>query len=218
MVRGTVRATTAASLALCASAALADGKTIGIKVGALGVGAEYTHELTERIALRGGLYDAKLGFDLDESGIEYEADVVWDSVVAGVDFHPLKSALRLSAGVLKNDNGLDLISRPTSNMAVGDTTYTPAQIGSLEGAVRFDDVATFLGLGWDWSRDERLFGMSFDIGVVDQGDPVVTLRGSGALLGDPSFEQDIAAEADEIEDELDYDVAPFFSLGFQFRF
>jgi hypothetical protein len=198
--------------------AFADGHAVGVKVGVLGLGVEYTHELTERIALRGGLYGSELGFDVEESGIDYEADVVWDSIAAGVDFHPLKSALRLSLGVLKNDNGLHLVSRPTGNMTIGDTTYTPAQIGTLQGAIGFDDTATFLGLGWDWSRDKGLFGMSFDLGVLDQGDPVVTLHGTGALLGDPAFQQDLDAEIAQIESEIDYDVVPFLSVGFQFRF
>ena len=75
------------------------------------------------------------------------------------------------------------------------------------------------GVGWDWSRDKRLFGMSLDIGVVDQGDPVVTLQGNGTLLGNPSFEQDINAEEIELAGEAsDLDLVPFLSLGFQFRF
>ena len=81
----------------------------------------------------------------------------------------------------------------------------------------FDDTARFVGLGWDWSRDKRLFGMSFDIGLIDQGDPRVVLRGTGTLLGDPSFEQDIDAEAAQLQDDIDADVVPFFSVGFQFR-
>ena len=51
-----LRAMTFGLLALPASAALADGHAIGLKVGAFGLGAEYTHELTDRIALRGALY------------------------------------------------------------------------------------------------------------------------------------------------------------------
>ena len=206
-------------LALPASAALAEGHSIGLKVGAFGLGAEYTHELTDRLAVRGALYGSNLGFDAEESGIEYEADVVWDSLTAGVDFHPLKSALRLSLGIMRNDNALELFSRPTTNQTIGDTVYTPAQIGALTGRLRFDDSAMFAGVGWDWSRDKSLFGMSFDLGVVDQGDPVVTLRGSGSLLGDPAFQQDINAEAAELADEAsDFDVVPYLSLGFQFRF
>lgn len=214
-----LRLATLGLLALPASAAFAEGHAVGLKVGAFGLGAEYTYDLTERISLRGALYGSNYGFDAEESGIEYEADVVWDSLTAGVDFHPMKSALRLSLGFMRNDNALELFSRPTTNQQIGDTTYTPSQIGSLAGSLRFDDSATFAGLGWDWSRDKSLFGMSLDLGVVDQGDPIVTLRGSGTLLGNPSFEQDINAEAAELADEAsDFDLVPYLSLGFQFRF
>lgn len=208
-----------ALLVLPASAAFAEGQAVGLKVGALGMGAEYTHELTDRIAVRGALYGSEIGFDAEESGIDYEFDLVWDSFAAGIDFHPLKSALRLSLGFMKNDNGLELSSRPSGNITIGDTTYTPSQIGTLTGSMRFDDTATVGGVGWDWSRDKRLFGMSLDIGVVDQGNPVVTLQGNGTLLGNPSFEQDINAEEVELAGEAaDLDLVPFLSLGFQFRF
>ena len=214
-----LRAITLGLLALPAAPAFAEGQAVGLKVGAFGLGAEYTHELTERIAIRGAIYGSQLGFDAEESGIDYEADVVWDSLTAGVDFHPLKSALRLSLGIMKNDNALELVSRPTTNQTIGDTTYTPAQIGMLSGSIGFDDTATFAGVGWDWSRDASVFGMSLDIGVVDQGKPVVTLLGSGTLLGDPAFQQDINAEAVQLAGEVsDLDLVPFLSLGFQFRF
>jgi hypothetical protein len=208
-----------ALIALPAATALADGHAVAVKVGALGLGAEYTHEINDRIAVRGGVYGSNLGFDAEESGIDYELDIVWDSLAAGIDFHPLKSALRLSAGILKNDNGLEAMSRPTGNVTIGDTVYTPSQVGTLEGNVTFDDTATYLGVGWDWSRDKRIFGMSFDLGLVDQGSPVVTLRGNGSLLGNPSFEQDIDAEERELAAEFDdLDLVPYLTLGFVFRF
>lgn len=214
-----LRAVTLGLLALPAASAFAEGHAVGLKVGAFGLGAEYTHELTDRLAVRGAIYGSQLGFDAEESGIDYEADVVWDSLTAGVDFHPLQSALRLSLGIMKNDNALELVSRPATSQTIGDTTYTPAQIGVLLGSIGFDDTATFAGIGWDWSRDASVFGMSLDIGVVDQGKPVVTLRGSGTLLGDPAFQQDINAEAVQLTDEAsDLDLVPFLSLGFQFRF
>jgi hypothetical protein len=200
--------------------ALAEGHAVAVRVGALGIGPEYTYELNDRVAFRGGIYGAHLGFDDERSGIDYDFDVVWDSIAVGVDFHPLKSALRLSAGLLKNDNGLRAVARPTSNETIGDTTYTPSQIGTLNGSVGFDDTAPFLGVGWDWSREKRIFGMSFDIGMLDQGDPVVTLTGNGTLLGDPAFEQDINAEEAQLQSSLDGDVdlVPYLSLGFVFRF
>jgi hypothetical protein len=136
-----------------------------------------------------------------------------------VDLHPFKSPFRLSAGILRNNNGLNGDSRPTSNVTIGDTSYTPAQVGVLTTTVGFKQTAPFLGLGWDWSRKKRHFGMSFDLGVLDQGSPRVTLRGSGTLLGDPAFQQDIADEQAQLRDSLgDLDVLPYVTVGFVIRF
>jgi hypothetical protein len=61
--------------------------------------------------------------------------------------------------------------------------------------------------------------MSFDIGVVSQGAPRVSLTGTGTLLGDPAFESDIAAEEAELTRSLDdLDLVPYMTLGFVFRF
>ena len=47
----------------------------------------------------------------------------------------------------------------------------------------------------------------------------MTLRGSGTLLGNPAFQQDISTEVAELTDEAsDFDLVPFLSVGFQFRF
>jgi hypothetical protein len=209
----------AAVCALPASAVLAEGQALGIKAGAFGLGLEYTYEFNERIAFRGGINGSEYGFDAEESGIDYDFDLVWDSLTVGVDFHPLKSAFRVSGGFMQNDNRLEAFSRPTQNVTVGDTTYTPAQVGTLNGLVGFDDTATFVGVGWDWSRGNRLFGMSFDLGLLDQGDPTVALRGTGSLLGNPAFQQDIAAEEAELRESLDdLDMFPYLTLGFLFRF
>ncbi|HVY64506.1 MAG TPA: hypothetical protein VHH11_06765 [Gammaproteobacteria bacterium] len=202
-----------------AAGAWAADNAVGIKLGALGLGVEYTRDLGERWAVRGGINGSQLGFDSQESGIDYKFDFVWDSLSVAVDLHPLKSPFRLSAGILRDSNRLDAESRPTSNITIGNTSYTPAQVGVLTGRVDFKQTAPFLGVGWDWSRKHRHFGMSFDLGVLDQGAPNVALKGSGTLLGDPSFQQDIAREEAQLRDSLhDLDLLPYATLGFVFRF
>ncbi len=201
------------------SAAFAEGQAVGIKAGALGLGVEYTHELTERLAFRVGLNGSQFGFDSTESGIRYSFDFVFDSLSANVDFHPLKSPFRLTLGLLRDENRLEAESTPVSNIAVGDTTYTPQQVGTLFGRVDFDQSAPFAGLGWDWSRKRQRFGVSLDLGVLDQGAPRVALRGTGTMLGDPAFAADIAKEAAQLRDSLsNLDWVPYLSVGFQFRF
>lgn len=208
-----------AGICLLPAAAWAGDNAIGIKAGALGLGVEYTRNVSDRWAIRGGINGSQLSFDRDESGINYQFHFVWDSLAVGVDLHPLKSPFRLSAGILHNDNGLNGDSRPTSNVVIGDTFYTPAQVGVLTTTVDFKQTAPFLGLGWDWSRKKGHFGMSFDLGVLDQGSPRVTLRGSGTLLSDPLFKQDIADEQAQLTDSLsDLDVLPYVTVGFVIRF
>ncbi len=214
-----VRGITLAGICLLPGAAWAGDNAIGIKAGALGLGVEYTRNLSDRWAIRGGINGSQVGFDGEESGIDYQFDVVWDSLSIGVDLHPFKSPFRVTAGILRNDNGLNGESRPTSNVTIGDTSYTPAEVGVLTSTVGFKQTAPFLGLGWDWSRKKRHFGMSFDIGVLDQGSPRVTLRGSGTLLGDAAFQQDIAAEEAQLRDSLsDLDLLPYLTVGFVIRF
>jgi hypothetical protein len=214
-----IRGFAVAGICLLPVAAGAESNAIGIKAGALGLGVEYTRALGDRWAIRGGLNGSQVGFDGEESGIDYQFDVVWDSLSIGVDLHPLKSPFRLTAGVLRNDNGLRGESRPTGNVTIGDTAYAPAEVGVLTGTVGFRHTAPFLGLGWDWSQTKRHFGMSFDLGVLDQGAPRVALRGSGTLLGDPAFQQDIATEEAQLRDSLgDLDVLPYATVGFVIRF
>lgn len=204
-------------LAALQSPVHAEGHALGLKAGALGLGLEYTYALNDRVAFRGGINGSEIGFDDEESGIAYDFDFVWDSLLLAVDFHPLSTSFRLTAGLLKNENRLQAVSRSTANVTIGDTVYTPQQVGTLVGRAGFDD-ATLLGLGWDWSRAKR-FGVSLDLGVLDQGDPTVTLRGTGPLLSDPAFQADIAAETAQLDDSLaDLDVLPYVTLGFVFRF
>jgi hypothetical protein len=204
---------------LPASGSFAAEQAVGLKAGALGLGVEYTRELGERLAVRGGINGSQIGFDGQESGIDYQFDVVWDSLSVAFDFHPTKSPFRLTAGLLRNDNGLNAESRPAGDVTIGATTYTPAEVGVLHGTIDFDGTAPFLGLGWDWSRNKKVFGMSLDLGVLDQGTPHVVLAGTGTLLGDPTFEQDLRDEEAQLRDSLsNLDLLPYLTVGFVFRF
>lgn len=191
---------------------------VALQAGALGLGLEYSRSFGDRVAVRGAVYGAKVGFDGDEGDIEYESDLVWDSFSIGIDFHPGKGPFRLSGGYLNNDNRVEAVSTPTGIEEIGDSNYTPAQIGTLNALVKFDDSSAFAGLGWDWSRKGK-FGMSLDLGIVSQGSPVAELRATGTAANNPSFQQDLRSEEAQIEEDLeDLDLVPYLTLGFVFRF
>lgn len=216
-----------ASLAVLASAgvprpaaAAADKQAVAGRVGVLGVGVEYTRALSPRLALRAGLNGSQAGFDQTKSGIAYAFDAVWSSLSVGVDFHPLKGPLRVSAGVLDNGNELRATSRSAGDVTVGDHTYTPQEIGTLTARASFRSAAPFVSVGWDWSRKRlRHFGMSLDVGLLSEGKPRVTLKADGGMVSDPTFQSDIATERQQLQDSLsNLDVLPFLTVGFVFRF
>lgn len=199
--------------------ARAEGQAIAGKAGFLGLGVEYTYALNDRVAVRGGINGAQFGFDGVESDIAYDFELIWDSISLSVDLHPLKSPFRLTAGLLLNDNGLRAESRPVSNIEIGGTTYTPSEVGTLSANIGFDHTSPFIGLGWDWSRKSRRFGVSFDLGVLKQGSPRLTLVADGSLVSDPRFQQSLATETAELEDDLSgLDLFPFATLGFVVKF
>lgn len=205
-------------LAFMHSPAHAEGHAIGGKAGLLGLGIEYSYSISERIAFRGALYGSGYSFDATEGGIDYDFELNWDSLAVGVDLHPFTGPFRLSLGLLANDNGLSATSTPNQPVQVGNTFYTPAEVGTLSGSVGFDGTTPFVGLGWDWSKSKRV-GFSLDLGIVSQGSPDVVLVASGLLINDPNFATDLAAEEAELEDALgDLDVLPFASFGVTFRF
>jgi hypothetical protein len=199
--------------------AFAEGQAIALKAGALGLGVEYTHEVGDRVAIRGGFNGSRLGFGREESGIRYDFNLVWDSWSVAADFHPLKGPFRVSGGVLGNRNRLEGSSRPTADITVGDNVYTPSEVGTLTGRVSFRRASPFVGVGWDWWRRKKFFGTSLDLGVLSQGAPKVSLVGSGTLLGDPQFQADIETERGQLADSLGrLDLVPYLSVGFALRF
>ena len=134
-----------AATSVLSNQALAEDQALGARIGMLGFAVEYTYTLSDRIGLRGSINGAGYGFDAEESGIDYAFDLNWDSLSVGVDFHPTRGPLRLSLGLLKNDNSLSAQSRLAGNVDIGGTIYTPAEVGTLRGEIGFDSRC-WLGL------------------------------------------------------------------------
>jgi hypothetical protein len=206
------------ALMLYGTSALAEDHAIGARMGLLGIGVEYSYSINERLIVRGGLNGSGLDFDETESGIDYAFDLDFDSMAIGVDFHPFTGAFRVSGGLLKNDNTLTAVGQLSSSVTIGDDTYDPDDVGRLTGSVGFDSTAPYLAVGWDFLHDMKV-GLSFELGLVKQGAPVVRLSASGPIASDPAFMDDIETERRELESDLDdLDIYPFAMLGLVVRF
>jgi hypothetical protein len=199
-----------AGCALFPVAAQADN-TVGAKVSTLGLGLEFATSLSANTNLRFGVQGFNHDYTSTESGVEYNFDMKLRSAGLVLDWHPFADTFHTSVGAFYNGNKLEMTSRTTGSVVVGNTTY-PAGT-SVTGEVTFQKAAPYFGVGW--GRSARAKGISpvFDIGVLYQGSPDVTLRSSAVSQADLDNE---AAQAEDALKNYKWFPVLSFSLGYKF--
>jgi len=207
-----------AGLAACTHATADDSLWLGAKAGTLGLGIEGTWRPIPWFDLRAGLHSFEYDDDGSEAGIDYDATLDLRSTYATVNLLLPATPLRLSAGVFDNGNELRMVSTETGVFEIGGETFPAAEVGTLRGTASFDDVAPYAGIGFDFGLFGRV-GLNLDLGVLFQGTPDIALTADGPLANDPAFQDALATERAELEDEIDrYELYPVASLTFTFRF
>ncbi len=132
---------------------------------------------TSGVRVNGGFFDHGESEDLDD--IEYDANLKLNSFGALLDWYPFSGGFRISAGGRINNNKIDLEGRPTTNVEIGDVTYTPTQVGALLGSVNTDGFAPAFTLGYG-GKLAKGFTFGVEVGVMLQGSPKIdNLRATG---------------------------------------
>lgn len=207
------------AILLLPTAALAE---IGIeaKASTLGLGAEIHFGFTSYLNLRVGLNNYSYTYDTTEDDINYNFDLKLRSTSVLLDFHPFGGTFRLTGGMLKNENEFQGNAALAGSYDIGGNTYTSAEVGTLSGNISFDSPVPYVGFGWANNPGESGFGVSFDIGLVMQGEPKADLfTQGGTLLNDPQFQDDLAAEELALQEDMkEFDAYPVISFGLQYRF
>jgi hypothetical protein len=189
---------------------------MGLKGGTLGLGLEFTGAVNHWFGLRATLdqYDYSKTFDKEDITYDGKLKVGGYGVLA--DFFPSHTQFRLTVGVLKNRNKIDLTSNPTSDTTIGDNTYTPAEIGTLTGDMTFRSGVPYFGVGYgNAARSKHRVGFVLDVGVEPQGSPQMTLAASGGGVS----QSDLDKEAAKVEnDTKNFKLWPVIALGISIRF
>jgi hypothetical protein len=195
----------------------AGGVAVAGRASTLGVGPEVTARLSDRVNLRVGvnLIDYSRSVTQDDND-EFDVDVRFRSVSGILDFHPTGGGFRLSGGALGNGNKADFVARAAgASYEIGNNRYGVPDVGALIGSATVADVAGYAGVGWGnpVGKDKRV-GVFIDLGVLFQGAPEVTLGATGPIAGNPAFQQDLALEEQELNDEVRrFRYYPVISLG-----
>lgn len=219
-----IRTRAALATLLVAAGAPAVAQTVAAKGGTTGLGAEIAVPLTERFATRLWANGGSLSRDQTESGIRYDAKLKFGTAFALADLHPFAGSFRLSAGLAYNDNRFDFTGRGDgSTIEINGVPYNSADVGTLDGRVRFDKTSPYLGIGWGSApRGAAGFGPTVDLGVMFQRTRASLTGTCGPSLPAPACTQlqnDLRAEEVQFRDAVDdFKAYPVLSLGLSYRF
>lgn len=196
------------------------GTAVGVGGSTLGYQVALSQSVSENVNLKLTYNTASQSFDGETDGVNYDYDFEFESTSLLIDWHVFGGGFRLTTGALINDNEIFAQSDISGlTLEVGDTVFTSAEVGRLEGDISFDSYAPYLGLGWGRSISDG-FSFVFDLGVVFQGEPTVNLQTVGGTLSDNSLLlEEVEREEQELQDDAnDFDVYPVIALGLFYNF
>ena len=198
-----------------ASAAEPGPFRLALNLGSLGIGPEIGYQPSRWFGVRASGALLSIGHRHRIDDIRYDAKLRLRNYALMGDLYPFANGWRLSAGVGGNGNRLRLKAMPMAPVRVGNTTYTPDQIGTLRGELTTRDYAPIATIGYGGSLAGR-FLISGDIGVMFHGRPQMGLLTSTGSLISPA---DLAIERDKIQSDIArYRFYPVLQITAGYRF
>lgn len=217
-------------LALAAPfAANAKGFSLGLSAGSLGVGVDAVYGISPRINLHANLRAYDYGTDIEgdsSNELTYRGDLELGNAGIGIDIHPWVGAFRISLGFQNSDNKISASAVcEQSNCEFGNNQNA---LGSGDRADLLIDLSgnhAYAGFGWGNAvSDGSALGLFFDLGVMFQGKPKITVTAKCSDRAPGVNEQqecDNQAENEEkeLQEEADkFELFPIVNLGLRWRF
>lgn len=213
------------SLALLAfvttSPVMADGIAVGVNGSTLGAGLTLSKRFTDHQSVRLGFNTFDYSFDETVDSIDYDMNFNLSSIGLFADYHPFGGGLRLSAGLVSNDNNIGANGSINSSVDIGNNTTVDG--GNISADVTWDDLTPYLGFGFGNAVGKgNKLTFTMDVGVLLQSSAKVDLDVSNVTSGGISVavpEDDIQAEEKSIQDSLnEFDVFPVIGVGLNYQF
>jgi len=218
----TILATT--FLTMLGTQAHAETLALGGKAGTLGLGAELTTQLSRSMNGRLGINAFNYSSSGTHNTINYNSKLQLQTVDALADWFLFDNNFRVSAGVFYNNNQATLTGQPTGgSYVINGTTYSAAQVGSLQGKMTFNNFAPYFGIGWgDPVSSGAGWSVSSDLGILFQGAPKATLTAAcGAGMTAPqctALQNNATAEQSQLENSLrNYRYYPIASISVNYQ-
>ena len=191
------------------------------EVSTLGYGVSAGFGITPLFGVRVAGHTGSYSRDLHKESIVYNGKLKFSNYGALLDLYPMASSFRLTGGVFGNSNKIDLASKPGQTITVNGVPYPSDAVGNITGDVKFNKTSPYLGIGWGGKPSGRGFGLTFDLGVLYQGSPKlsVTPHPKNPALVPASFYTNLEAERAKTQDDIkNYKYWPVVGVGFSFSF
>jgi len=187
----------------------------------LGLGGELSGRANPIVGIRGGYYLFGWSTTDEIEGISYDLKPKLRNGTALLDLYPGGGWFRLSGGVVYGGTEVKAVGQLSGPVTIGSTTYPAAAVGALNGRAYYTNgIRPYAGIG---IASSARITVTFDVGVVFSGYPVVDLTADSPLTGDAltQLEQNLQAEEEQIEAEIRTRTwakfYPAVSLGVKFR-
>ncbi len=196
------------------------GAAVRVTAGTLGVGGEVAKLLTGHLAARVGasVFGYSRTQDLDD--VTYDGRVKLRSASVLLDLYPARrGSFHLTGGAIVGGSEVTGTGVPRGGFMLNGTEYTPADVGTLRGALTFPRVRPYAGLGWGTpANNGTSVRLVTDLGVAF-GTPTVSLRATNAAAGS-ALAADLAAQQANTQRDADkyLKLYPVMSTGLSVRF
>jgi hypothetical protein len=214
----------AAGLLAAASAQAEVGITADL--GTTGAGAHLVVPMETYLNGRFGVNYFKHDFHKKSGLVDYElkgklqtVDILFDWYVRD------NSKFRLTGGLVYNGSAFDAVGTADAlgKFTLNGTTYSAADVGQLNGRVKFRKAAPYLGIGWGnpLAAGSR-WQFNGDLGAFYQGNPDVHLVSLGCATSNTvckAVANDVAVERLRLqEDASSYKFYPVLRASVSYRF
>jgi hypothetical protein len=213
------------------------GVGVGVRISALGIGAEMAVGVSHRINLRGGFSVLSYSRGFNKDGVTFTGQLNLRSAEAHLDLFPFAGGFHVSPGLLfynGNNVGANAAVPGGQTFSLGGTDYMSDPANPITGIGKLDFVkaAPTILVGWGnlVPRNHKHFSFNTEIGVVFQQAPRTALSMAGGAC-DPSglncvnAATDLTVQANIISEvvKINNSVSPFkfypvLSFGFGYKF
>jgi hypothetical protein len=153
--------------------------------GTTGAGLHLSVPVLTRLNARVGVNALNYSYSGHTTDMNYDFKLKLQTADLLLDWFPFNGAFRISAGAVYNGNKIEAKGKPNSSgsYTIQGTTYTAAQVGSINGRVDFRKAVPYFGIGWGNAvAKDKGWGFSTDLGAIFQGSPKTTLTNEGCTM------------------------------------